>query len=278
MSSIDANSCLGTHDVLFVTIDTLRYDVAAKALELGETPHLAAILPGGAWEKRHSPSSFTFGAHMSFFAGFLPTPAMPRAADRSAHERLFAVRFPGSETASPRTLLFDTADIVSGFASHDYQTICIGGTGFFNKRSPLGSVLPNLFHESWWNTSLGVASRNSAANQIDLATQRIEAQSASKRLFVFLNVSACHAPHHFYVEDARRDTPDTQRAALADFDSHLPRLLDAAQARAPVLAIICSDHGSAFGDDGYRGHRLGHPAVWDVPYMQAILPQRSAAP
>jgi hypothetical protein len=277
MTAIDANACLGTHDVLLVTIDTLRYDVAAKALELGETPHFAAILPGRAWEKRHSPSSFTFGAHASFFAGFLPTPARPRGVDRSAHERLFAARFPGSETASPRTLLFDTADIVSGFAGHGYQTICIGGTGFFNKRSALGSVLPNLFHESWWNASLGVASRHSARNQIDLAIERIGAQSPDRRLFVFLNVSACHSPHHFYVEGAIHDSPDTQRAALADFDSHLPRLLAAAQARAPVLAIICADHGSAFGDDGYRGHRIGHPSVWDVPYMQAILPQRSVS-
>jgi hypothetical protein len=277
MSNIDANASLGVHDVLFMTIDTLRYDVAIKALELGETPHLASILPGGTWEKRHSPSSFTFGAHTSFFAGFLPTPAMPRTADRAAHERLFAARFPGSETTSPRTLLFDTADIVSGFASHGYQTICIGGTGFFNKRSALGSVLPGLFQESWWNASLGVGARNSAANQIDLASERVAAQDADRRVFVFVNVAACHSPHHFHVAGATRDTPDTQRAALADFDRHLPRLLEAMSARAPVLTIICSDHGTAFGDDGYRGHRIGHHSVWDVPYMQTLLPQRGVA-
>ena len=277
MSDIDANASLGVHDVLFMTIDTLRYDVAAKAVELGETPHLAALLPGGAWEKRHSPSSFTYGAHASFFAGFLPTPAMPRAAGRYAHERLFAARFPGSETTSSRTLLFDTADIVSGFAGHGYQTICIGGTGFFNKRSPLGSVLPDLFHESWWNPSLGVGSRASAANQIDLAVTRIAAQGDDRRVFVFVNVAACHSPHHFHVPGAIHDSPDTQRAALADFDRHLPRLLQAMQRRAPVLTVICSDHGSAFGEDGYRGHRIGHSSVWDVPYMQTVLPQRSVA-
>ena len=32
MSNIDANASLGVHDVLFMTIDTLRYDVAIKAL------------------------------------------------------------------------------------------------------------------------------------------------------------------------------------------------------------------------------------------------------
>ncbi len=276
MSAIDANTILGTHDVLFITLDTLRYDVAAKALELGETPHLAAILPGRAWEKRHSPSTFTFGAHMSFFAGFLPTPAMPRGADHAAHERLFAVRFPGSETTSVRTLQFDTADIVSGFAAHGYCTICVGGTGFFNKRSQLGSVLPNMFQESWWGETLGVGSRSSSQNQIELAVERIAAQRADRRAFVFLNASACHAPHYFYVPGASRNTPETQRAALADFDSHLPRLLNALQKRAPVLTIICADHGSAFGDDGYRGHRLAHPSVWEVPYMETILSHTGA--
>jgi hypothetical protein len=34
---------------------------------------------------------------------------------------------------------------------------------------------------------------------------------------------------------------------------------------------VCSDHGTAYGEDGYRGHRLGHPVVWDVPYAEFLL-------
>ena len=55
----DVRSLIGTHDVLFVTLDTLRYDVAMQALRAGQTPHLAKLLPGGAWEERHSPGNFT---------------------------------------------------------------------------------------------------------------------------------------------------------------------------------------------------------------------------
>jgi hypothetical protein len=271
--TLDAAACLGTHDVLFVTLDTLRFDVAERAAELGETPNLAAILPGGRWERRHSPSSFTFAAHQAFFAGFLPTPAAPREADPSAHHRLFAARFPGSETSGPGTLVFDAPDIVSGFAAHGYRTICIGGTGFFNQRSPLGSVLPALFEESWWDESLGVACRESAANQVARAVERIAAVPPGQRLFVFVNIAACHPPHHFYRPEGGADTPGTQRAALADVDRHLPPLFDALRRRAPLLAILCSDHGTAFGEDGYHGHRIGHPSVWDVPYAEAILPR-----
>jgi hypothetical protein len=260
-----------------MTFDTLRFDVAAQALAAGETPNLAAILPGGGWEKRHSPASFTFAAHQAFFAGFLPTPAVPREADPAAHDRLFAARFPGSETTGGGTLVFDTPDIVSGFAGHGYRTICIGGTGFFNKRSPLGSVLPGLFDESWWDDGLGVACRDSAANQVARAVERIEAQPADRRLFVFVNLAACHPPHHFYRAQVDVDSPDSQRAALADVDRHLPPLFAALRRRAPLLAILTSDHGTAFGEDGYHGHRIGHPSVWDVPYAQMLLVQARGA-
>jgi hypothetical protein len=57
---LDARSMIGTHDVLFVTLDTLRYDVAVACLRAGRTPNLAAVLPGRVWEERHSPGNFTF--------------------------------------------------------------------------------------------------------------------------------------------------------------------------------------------------------------------------
>lgn len=269
---IDARAGLGAYDLLFITLDTLRYDVAVEALLRKETPHLASILPGGQWERRHTPSSFTYAAHQAFFAGFLPTPVEPRDIAPEAHARLFAAQFPGSETATARTLVFDTPDIVSGYAKAGYHTICIGGVGFFNRRSPLGAVLPGLFHESWWDESLGVACAASAENQIACATARMRAQPVDRRLFTFINISACHEPHHFYVSGATTSTAETQRAALADVDSNLPLLLQAAQARAPVLTIICSDHGTLFGEDGYVGHRVGHPLVWDVPYAEMMLP------
>ena len=67
MSAIDVRNTLGTHDVLFITLDTLRYDVAEATLAQGLTPNFEHILPGGVWERRHSPSSFTYGAHQAFF-------------------------------------------------------------------------------------------------------------------------------------------------------------------------------------------------------------------
>jgi hypothetical protein len=268
---MDINTLIGTHDVFFATIDTLRYDVAHDMLEAGRTPNLASVLPGRTWEQRHSPGSFTFAAHQAFFAGFLPTPIEP-----GKHERPFAVRFPGSETISERTCVFDAPDIVSGLAARGYHTLCIGGVGFFNKQSPLGSVLPSLFEESYWSPTLGVTNPRSTENQVSLAVERIDLLPADRRVFLFLNISAVHQPNHFYLEGApdlepREDSIASHAAALAYVDRHLPRLFQALRRRGRAFCILCSDHGTAYGEDGYHGHRSGHPVVWTVPYAEFIL-------
>jgi hypothetical protein len=263
---INAASMIGTHDVLWVTLDTLRYDVAVDALARGLTPNLARVLPNRRWERRHSPGSFTYAAHHAFFAGFLPTPA---AGGR--HPRLFAARFAGSETTTDHTAAFDAPDVVTGLAQRGYHTVCIGGVGFFNKLTPLGSVLPNLFAESHWSPALGVTDPRSTQHQVELAARIIAELPRLRRLFLFMNVSAIHQPNCIFTPGATEDSPRTMAAALAYADLWLGRLFDVLRRRAPVLAIVCSDHGTAYGEDGYHGHRLAHPTVWDVPYAEFVL-------
>ena len=265
---MNANELVGTHDVLMITLDTLRYDVAERAMEQGRTPNLQSWVPEGRWEKRHSPGNFTYAAHQAFFAGFLPTPARP-----GRHPRLFATAFPGSETTTPKTCVFDAPDIVSGFASRGYHTICIGGVGFFNKLSALGRVLPGLFRESYWSEEMGVTSPNSTEVQVMQALACLEELAPDKRVFLFVNVSAVHQPNCLFLPGANEDSPATQAAALAYVDRQLPPLFQAMRWRAPVLCVICSDHGTAYGEDGYQGHRLSHPTVWDVPYAEFVMPQ-----
>jgi hypothetical protein len=268
-TGINAAKLIGTHDVLFITLDTLRYDVATKALESGGTPNLAKLIPDGKWERRHSPGTFTFAAHQAFFAGFLPTPVEP-----GRHERLFAARFAGSETTGGRTAVFDASNIISGLAAQGYHTVCIGGVGFFNQLTPLGSVLPGLFAESHWSPEMSVIGGRSTEFQVKLAERLLDERPSRERVFLFLNVSALHQPNCLFTPGATEDTKETQSAALSYVDSWLPLLFDAQRRRAPALVIICSDHGTAYGDDGYTGHRLAHPVVWDVPYTEFLLPNQ----
>jgi arylsulfatase A-like enzyme len=256
---------LGTHDVALVTIDTLRYDVAKDLFDRGRTPNLRRVIPSG-WEERHAPGTFTYASHAAFFAGFLPTPARPGGARR---ERLFALAFEGSETTGPNTIVFDAPDIVHGFQSAGYRTICIGGVGFFNKQNPLGRVLPSLFEESHWDRSFGVTDPHSTENQIARAIDLIGDER--RRVFLFLNVSALHQPNRFYKTGAEEDSIETHAAALEYVDRALPPLLDAFARRGRTLLVLTSDHGTAYGEDGYFGHRAAHPVVWTVPYAEAEL-------
>ena len=232
---------IGSHDVLLVTLDTLRYDVAAELAAAGRTPQLARVLPGGRWERRHSPASFTYAAHHAFFAGFLPTPAAP-----GRHDRLFAAPFPGSETAGADTWVFDAPDLPTALAAAGYHTVCLGGVGFFNRRSPLGSVLPGLFAEAHWEPAFGVTAPGGLDAQLDRLAEVLAAVPG--------RAAAVHVPQR-----GRRCTSRTGTTCPAPPTTAGPATpppwptstggcrdcsrWSAARGR-PVFVIICSDHGT----------------------------------
>jgi hypothetical protein len=260
---MNMNEVVGRDDLLLITLDTLRYDIAQQSWKNGGTPNLARRLPVTGWEPRHSPGNFTYAAHAAFFAGFLPTPARP-----GKHARLFALSFPGSETTTADTCVLDADNLMTGLSQRGYHTICIGGVGFFNKVSPLGRVFPSLFAESYWSEELGVTHPDSTANQVRLAVDKLGNVPCSRRVFLFLNISSLHQPNYFYLRGATADTLDSHRAALEYVDRQLPRLFAALERRGTGFGILCSDHGTAYGEDGYVGHRLAHPVVWTVPYAE----------
>ncbi|MBE1590600.1 STM4013/SEN3800 family hydrolase [Nonomuraea angiospora] len=263
----DMNGIVGSHDILLVTLDTLRYDVAVALEAAGSLPNL--LPPGVSWERRHSPGSFTYAAHAAMFAGFLPTPVTP-----GPHHRLFAAAFPGSETTGGRTWVFDAPDLPAGLARAGYHTVCVGGVGFFNKLTPLGSALPSLFAESHWEPAFGVTNPSSLERQIDRAEEAL----AERRepVFLFVNVSALHQPNHFYLPGAAGDSLESHAAALRYVDRHIGRLYALMRRRRPCLVIVCSDHGTAYGEDGHVGHRIGHEVVWTVPYTEFVLESNAA--
>lgn len=262
---INMNEIIKSMDVLFISLDSLRYDVAVDAFDKGQLPNMKACFPEG-WQKCHSPGSFTYAAHQAFFAGFLPT-----SASNPKEERLFAAQFMGSETTTKNTLVFETPDIVSGFSEKGFKTVCIGGVGFFNKQTALGTVLPSFFHESFWEPSYGVTEKRSTAFQFQKAKEVIE-EAKDQPLFLFINVSAIHQPNWFYTQEQKiPDTLESHAAALRYVDSQMPDLIKALQKKRDTFCIICSDHGTAYGEEGYTGHRIGHSTVWDVPMATGII-------
>ncbi len=261
--NVDANRIVGSYDIAFIVLDTLRWDVAERARAGGRIPNLAAAMKGRLWERRHTPASFTYAAHHAFFSGFLPTPATP-----GKHPRLFASAFAGSETTVETTAVFEEATVVEGLAARGYRTICAGGVGFFNGRTPLGSVLPSLFQVAEWRPEFGVTEPRSTERQVAWLVERLD--ETSSKAFTFLNVSAIHQPNRHYVEGKAEDDLESHGAALEYVDSALGPLFETLGRRG-TFVVACSDHGTAYGEDGWVGHRCGVREVWDVPYAHFFL-------
>ncbi len=234
----------------------------------GRTPNLAAVLPGGAWEGRHTPGSFTYAAHHAFFAGFLPTPVTP-----GRHPRLFAA-ISRQRDDRPGDLGFRRTRHGLRAGRRGYHPVCVGGVGFFNRLSPLGWCCPGC-------SPRATGSRNWASptpidrSQLTLVEPVLDRAPTDRPLFLFLKVSALHQPNRHYLPGAAHDSKESHAAALEYVDRHIGRLftgLPAGRGR-PCFTILCSDHGTAYGEDGYEGHRLAHPVVWTVPYAEFVLPE-----
>ena len=252
-----------SRDIVLMTLDALRFDVAEGAWQAGRTPNLRGAIPDG-WQRRHTPGSFTYAAHAAIFAGFWPTPDRP-----GPHTRPFALNFPGSRSVGAETLCVPGDNLVTGLRERGFQTFCIGGVGFFNPATPLGAVLPRYFDRSYWRPEFSVSEVHSTRAQIRQACECIADCRPDRPLFLFMNVSATHPPTHAYLRGARSDSVATQTAALEYVDRQLPPLFAALrERRRGGIAYLMSDHGTMFGEDGWTGHRVGHSHVWTVPYAE----------
>jgi hypothetical protein len=264
----DMNQVVGSHDLLFVTLGTLRYDVAAELAAAGLTPNLTRAMPEGRWERRYTPASLSYAAHHAFFAGFWPVPTTS-----GPHSRLFAARFAGATSVSGQTWVYDGPDLICGLAKAGYHTVCVGGADVFDHRSPMGGVLSSLFDERHWDPEFGAANPDSLTAQLDRVAQVMLSASARKPLLVFLNVSAIHAPNRYYLEGAAEDSWSSHAAALEYVDKHMARLFELASSRGrPCFAVVCSDRGTAYGEDGALGAKVAHEVVWTVPYAEFVVP------
>lgn len=238
---LDMNQVVGTHDILMLCFDTLRYDVSKEEEAAGRTPVLNSH--GGEWEKRHAPGNFTYPSHFAIFAGFLPSPAEPHSL-RSRNWLFFPVQAGTGRIPPKGSYPFTEATFVQSLAHTGYETICIGGVNFFSKRNELGRVFPGYFTKSYWLPTFGCTAPDSTEKQIDFALKKLENYPDDKRIFMYINFSAIHYPNCHYVKGKMKDDKESHAAALQYIDSQLPRLFQAFQKRSNTLVIALSDHGT----------------------------------
>lgn len=264
--TIDMREVIGTHNILFLCLDTLRYDVAKECEEKNLTTNINKY---GIWEKRHAPGNFTYPSHHAMFSGFFPSPVEPI----SIYEReyLFFPKKIGISNIVPETsFAFEGGTIMEGLKKINYASHCIGGVAFFDKRSDIGRVLPSLFDKSYWRPNFACGVKESFENQIKLIRKIVKEEE--KKFFMYVNVDSIHYPNYFYVDEKlKKDNIKTHKAALEYVDSKIEDLFDIFREKGDTLVILCSDHGTCYGEEGYHFHCLSHEVVHTVPYKHFIL-------
>jgi len=268
MPEINMEEIAGSHHILFICIDALRYDVAYEEEKNGGTPVLNKY---GKWRKCQAPGNFTYPSHQAMFAGFFPIDE--GIAGMKEREKLFFSPDIGMGRKAPAgAFLFSRPTWVQGLEDIGYETYCIGGVAFFDKRTETGSVLPSFFKHSYWYPKFGCKVKGSTANQVDFALKKLAEEDNSKKIMMYINISAIHYPNYFYgTNGEKQDSTDTHRLALRYVDSQLERLFDGFAEKGDTFVICCSDHGTCYGEDGVWFHGINHPLVNTVPYKHFII-------
>lgn len=264
--TVDMREIIGSHNILFLCLDTLRYDVAKEAEEKNLIPNINKY---GKWEKRHAPGNFTYPSHHAMFSGFFPSPAEPTAIfDR---EHLFFPKKIGVSNIVPETsFAFEGSTIMEGLGKIGYTSYCIGGVAFFDKRSDIGRVLPSLFEKSYWRPSFGCNIKESFENQIEQIKKLMDKEE--KKVFMYVNIDSIHYPNYFYLnENYKTDNLESHMEALKYVDSKIENILNIFREKGDTLVILCSDHGTCYGEEGYHFHCLSHEIVYTVPYKHFVL-------
>jgi len=294
MASIDdVMSDYAWPNILFLTLDSCRFDTAAMA----RTPALDKV---GALHRALSPGTFTLPSHMSFFAGMLPhVPDQPHLDYYSREARRLWRLYGARKASTAHHLTLEGGTLVEGFRKAGYFTMGGGGVRWF--RSPiLRAGFDKFVFRGVDDYSNAFVGRERSDFVLADPERLVDPIPRAKPWFLFANLIETHAPYDDGILPLSDELLDIQGRAQAVWsDRRLKslqtnvtpaefKLMHAAQIRAletadariqalidllprPFIAIICGDHGECFGENGAWGHCFPAPAVMEVPiYIGAV--------
>jgi hypothetical protein len=258
----------GNTDVLFVTLDSCRYDAFAAA----RAPNLKAI---GPLVRAYSPSHFTYGAHAAFFMGFTPgDPARPEPYVNSKYAKIFRMTGGGHRGPAAPWIELEGRNLIDGFRRRGYRTIGSGAVGWFDPATDTGRALTADFER--FHYAGGPRFR---AQREFLLAEIAKARAEGAPVFAFANLAETHVPYWhegapwdgatnpcvpFATTNDAAESRRRQQACVEWVDAEIAPLL-AAFARAGV--VVCSDHGDCWGEDGLWEHGIHHPRTLEVPLL-----------
>ncbi len=264
---------ISTDSVLFITLDSCRFDTFDIANTLGNLPNLSSI---GTLQCAQAPSYFTYGSHAAFWMGF--TPGVVGSNEPWLNPKvgkLFRMAFAGHPGEDCEGFQLEGHNLIEGFRRLGYLTLGTGAVEWFNPASETGEVLGapfEKFHFAGNTWSLG--------SQLSWIDHQLDNHALNKPIFLFLNVGETHVPYWHEGAPWKRwpspcvpfggpdcsalESSRRQQECLAWVDGQLAELL---KSFSEATVIICGDHGDCWGEDGLWEHGISHPATLTVPLI-----------
>ncbi len=259
---------------LLITLDSCRYDAYCDA----QTPVLDSF---GRSLPAQSPATYTYAAHQSFFVGILPNASEPLPYYNRFRRQLIGLVGVGEEPIKKSTYftVVSDRDAVDGLRRAGFATVGTGAMNWFRQSS-----LTSSFDQFRMLTGAGT--------QIDYLLRELD---TSHPFFAFMNFGETHDPFDYEGKLApcpvrvqarlmswppqesgpvgrEHDAYWHQVEAIEFLDRQLGRLFEGLPTN--TIVVVCGDHGECFGEDGYWGHGVNHPKVFEVPLAFFRLDRR----
>lgn len=255
---------------MFIVLDSLRWDIFNNAQ--------ASFLKGlGEWKKATTQGTYTLPAHMSFFIGKLPqtlekselydTVAVRYQPEKGIYRNSGQLwRLTNPESPGAAIHILHGRNIIEGFRSLGYKTICSGAVNWFNPVLPAAKYLTDPFEE------LEFFGHFTAETQINWAIERVRnSEKEDKPYFLFLNFGETHHPFRYSgctwggnPYGNRDECLKLQTLCLEFLDIQMKHLFAHLE---NFDLVICSDHGEVMGEDGLWGHGFCHEKIMEVPLL-----------
>ncbi|QNI83992.1 alkaline phosphatase and sulfatase ALP-like protein superfamily [Synechococcus sp. PROS-7-1] len=267
------------NDVLFISLDSCRYDTFRASYRRGALPHLASL---GPLHKAMAPSHFTYGSHAAFWMGF--TPGVQGSSAPLLNPKVLKLFRLGhgqrQQDQGDDALGFalEGANVIDGFRRKGYSTIGSGAVGWFDTATATGSVLAQPFDRFQFAGDCWSLHR-----QLAWINDRLQELPPDQPCFLFLNVGETHLPYWHEGADwprwpspcepfggsscSARQSRRRQRACLEWVDQQLAPLL---QRFSAGTVMVCADHGDCWGENGLWAHGISHPATLTVPLILRV--------
>ncbi|MBP9738823.1 sulfatase-like hydrolase/transferase [Candidatus Saccharibacteria bacterium] len=291
-------------NVLFITLDSCRYDTAQKA-------NIPTIQSLGRIKKAYTHATYTVPAHTAFFTGHLPAvfdQSQSKYYSESAGQ-LWRIKTGKGRDREAGTV-FSQQTVLEGYRQLGFTILGAGGVTQFTE----GSLLRNFFKKEefmYFGRNLDeepLKPRNEQEfplNNLETIVNRINDKD---KWFLFVNCPETHYPYDigngfndelnkYYPKlykilnlreaDDPIDIPvevyailhDMQIKALEYVDARIRKLLSMLPKNKDILVIISGDHGENFGEvfNGRQrwGHLLPTKEVLEVPLLINVIKSRT---